>query len=141
MRGPAGMIRAGVGALVLATVCATGAAAQDLVVKNARAIVAAAKPTEARVVGVISNPSMYSTYLVSATSDAAERVELRDARKKDAKVAEVEIPAYGGLTLDTKAIYLTLVNLKKPLKPGTRVDIILTNDAQVKTKVSAIVGP
>jgi hypothetical protein len=36
-------------------------------------IVAAADPTDARVAGVISNPSMYSTYLVSATSDAAER--------------------------------------------------------------------
>ncbi|MGE3958187.1 MAG: copper chaperone PCu(A)C [Vicinamibacterales bacterium] len=135
------MIRAGVGALALGAVFATGAAAQDLVVKNARAIVAAAKPTEARVVGVISNPSMYATYLISATSDAAERVELRDARKKDAKVAEVEIPAYGGLTLDAKGIYLTLVNLKKPLKPGTRVDVVLTNDAQVKTKLSAVVGP
>jgi copper(I)-binding protein len=141
VRGPGGLIRTGVGVLALAVVFAGGAYAQDLVVKNARVIVAAAKPTEARVVGVISNPSMYPTYLVSATSDAAARVELRDARKKDAKVAEVEIPAYGALTLDVKGLYLTLLDLKKPLRPGARVEVILSNEVQGKTRLTAVVGP
>jgi copper(I)-binding protein len=136
-----GLISAGAIGLTVAVVFATQASAQDLVVKNARVLVAPARPTEARIVGVISNPSMYSTYLVSATSDVAERVELRDARKKDARVPEVEIPAYGALTLEAKGVYLTLVNLKKPLRPGTRVDVILANDAQVKTRLTALVGP
>lgn len=114
------------------------AEAQDLVVKSARVVVASA--TDARVVGVISNPGMYSTYLVSATSDAAERVELRDARKSDAVVKEVEIPAYGGLTLEAKGLYLKLVNPKRPLRPGTRVEVMLSNEAQVKTRLSAVVG-
>ena len=127
--------------LALAVVFASGAEAQDLVVKNARAIVSASSPKEARVVGAISNPSMYSTYLVSATSDAAERVELRDARKQDARVAEVEIPAYGALTLEAKGMYLALINLKKPLRPGARVEVILANEAQVKTRLTAVVGP
>lgn len=136
-----GLIRAAAVGLAVTFVFATYTEAQDLVVKNARAIVAAAKPTEARVVGVISNPSMYSTYLVSATSDAAERVELRDARKKDAPVREVEIPAYGALTLETKGVYLTLINLKKPLRAGARVEVLLANEAQVKTRLIAVVGP
>ena len=136
-----GLIRAAAVGLAVTLVFATYTEAQDLVVKNARAIVAAAKPTEARVVGVISNPSMYSTYLVSATSDAAERVELRDARKKDAPVREVEIPAYGALTLETKGVYLTLINLKKPLRAGARVEVLLANEAQVKTRLIAVVGP
>ena len=83
---------------------------------------------------------MYPTYLVSATSDAAERVELRDARKKDARVQEVEIPAYGALTLEARGLYLALINLKKPLSPGARVEVILANEAQVKTRLTAVVG-
>lgn len=125
----------------MAVVAAGIAEAQDLVVKNARVIAGTPKATEARLVGVVSNPSMYSTYLVSATSDAAERVELRDARKKDARVPEVEVPAYGALTLEAKGVYLALVNLKKPLAPGSRVVVVLSNEAQVKTRVTAVVGP
>jgi copper(I)-binding protein len=127
--------------LMFATACAGPVFAQDMVAKNPRVVVSAANPKEARVVGTISNPGMYSTYLVSATSDAAERVELRDARKKDAKVAEVEIPAYGSLTLDAKAVYLALINPKKPLARGTRVDVMLSNEANVKTRITAVVGP
>jgi copper(I)-binding protein len=129
------------GVLALAVIVSGTAYAQDLVVKNARVIVAAAKPTEARVVGVVSNPSMYPTYLVSATSNAAARVELRDARKKDARVPEVEIPAYGGLTLEAKGLYLALLDLKKPLSPGARVEVVLSNEVQGKTRLTAVVGP
>lgn len=135
------LIGVGAFALAIAVVFASQAVAQDLVVKNARVIVAGPAATDARVVGVISNPSMYSTYLVSATSDAAERVELRDARKKDARVPEVEVPAYGALTLEAKGLYLTLINLKRPLRPGGRVEVILANEAQVKTRLTAVVGP
>lgn len=127
--------------LAVAVMFASAAEAQDLVVKSAKVIVAPSSPTEARVVGVISNPSMYPTYLVSATSDAAARVELRDARKKDARVPEVEIPAYGALTLEAKGLYLTLVDLKKPLRPGARVEVILVNETQGKTRLTAVVGP
>jgi copper(I)-binding protein len=141
VRGLRGLIGAGAIGLAIAVVVASRAEAQDLVVKNARVIVAASNATDARVVGVISNPGMYSTYLVSATSDAAERVELRDARKKDARVPEVEIPAYGALTLEPRGLYLTLINLKKPLGPGARVEVVLSNEAQVKTRLTAVVGP
>lgn len=127
--------------LAVAVMYASAAGAQDLVVKSAKVIVAPSSATEARVVGVISNPSMYPTYLVSATSDAAARVELRDARKKDARVPEVEIPAYGALTLEAKGLYLTLVDLKKPLRPGARVEVILVNETQGKTRLTAVVGP
>ena len=127
--------------LALVTLFAIPALAQDMAAKNLRIVVASANPKDARVVGTISNPGMYSTYLVSATSDAAERVELRDARKKDAKVAEVEVPAYGALTLDAKGLYLALVNPKKPLARGSRVEVVLSNEANVKTRITATVGP
>jgi copper(I)-binding protein len=117
------------------------ATAQDMVVKNPKVTIAAADPSDVKLLGVISNPGMYPTYLVSATSDAAERVELRDARKGNAIVKEVEVPAYGSLTLEAKGLYLKLVNPKRPLRAGTRVEVVLSNEAQVKTRVSAVVGP
>jgi len=141
VRGLRKRVRAAVAAVAVAVVCAGVAEAQDLVVKNARVIVGAANSADARVVGVISNPSMYPTYLVSATSDASARVELRDARKKDARVAEAEIPAYGSLTLEAKGLYLTLIGLKKPLRPGARVEVVLMNEVQGKTRLTAVVGP
>lgn len=134
-------MRRAVMALAVGMAWATQVFAQEMVAKNVRVVVAAANPKDARVVGTITNPGMYSTYLVSATSEAAERVELRDARKKDAKVAEVEVPAYGALTLDAKAIYLALVNPKKPLARGARVELVLSNEANVKTRIAAVVGP
>ncbi len=135
------MTKLGLMALALAVAASTPAFAQDMVAKNVQVVVAAANPKDARIVGTISNPGMYATYLVSATSEAAERVELRDARKKDAKVAEIEVPAYGALTLDARGVYLALVNPKKPLARGARVDVMLSNEANVKTKITAIVGP
>jgi copper(I)-binding protein len=93
-----------------------------------------------RVVATLSNPGMYPVYVVSATSDAAERVELRDARKRDAVVKEVEVPAFGSLTLEPRGIYLRLINPKRPLRAGARVSVVLTNDAQGKSTVTAVIA-
>jgi copper(I)-binding protein len=130
----------GVIVAAMALTFATRVAAQDLTAKNVRVIVSASDPADVRVVVAISNPSMYGIYVVSATSDAAERVELRDARKRDAVVKEVEVPAFGSLTLEPKGLYLKLINLKRPLRPGTRVDVMLTSDTQAKTRLSAVVA-
>ena len=116
------------------------AAAQDLAVKNARVIVSASDPKDARLVATITNPGMYGSYIVSATSDAAERVELRDARKQNAVVKEVEVPAYGSLSLEAAGLHLRLVNPKRPLPVGTRIEVVLTNDAQAKIRVPAVVA-
>ena len=136
-------VRMGMAGAVLLVATGTlpkSADAQDLVVKSARVVQSATDPMDVRVVGVISNPSMYSTYVVSATSDAAERVELRDARKKDARVQEVEVAAYGVLALEAKGLYLKLVNPKRALRVGDRVEVVLSNEAQVKTRLSAVVS-
>ena len=53
---------------------------------------------------------------------------------------EVEVAAYSTLTLEAKGLYLKLINPKRPLRPGTRVDVMLANEAQVKTRVTAVVG-
>jgi copper(I)-binding protein len=139
MRGFLRRTRIGTAVLVVTGALAGQAGAQDLVVKSARVTVATSDPTDARVVGTITNPGMYSTYLVTATSDAAERIELRDARKGDARVQEVEIAAYGTLVLEAKGLYLKLMNLKRPLRPGNRVEVVLANEVQGKTLMNAVV--
>lgn len=131
-----------VGVIVAAMtgVFASRVAAQDIAVKNPRATVSSANATDVRVVATLSNPGMYGTFIVSATSVAAERVELRDASKRDAVVKEVEVPAFGSLTLESKGLYLRLINPKQPLKAGARVSVILTTDAQTKATITAVVA-
>lgn len=131
---------------VLAAVCLAAvatprlASAQDIAVKNPRIVVSATDATDARLVATIDNPGMYPAYLVSGTSAAAEKLELRDARKNNAVVKEVEIPAFGALSLDAKGLYLKLVKPKGPLKIGTKVEVVLLNELQEKTKVTATVA-
>ncbi len=116
------------------------AAAQDIAVKNARVVLSAADPKSATFVGTIDNPGMYATYLTGATADVAELVELRDAKKANAVVKEVAIPEFGALTLEARGLHLKLVNLKRPLRAGERIDVMLVNEAQVKTRISAVVA-
>jgi copper(I)-binding protein len=116
------------------------AAAQEPVVRNVRATVSRSDPSDVRVVAVFSNPSMYGIYLTAAVSDAAERVELRDARKRDVVVKEVEVPAFGSLTLEPEGVYLKLVNLKRPLPRNARVEVVVTTDTQVKLRLTAVVA-
>lgn len=54
-----------------------------------------------------------------------------DASRDEGAVTDVE--AKGG--------YLTLVALKKPLRPGARVEVILVNETLGKTPLTAVVGP
>lgn len=132
--------RTGVVVAAMLGLAAVPAIAQEMIPKNVRVVVAAADPADARVVGTLDNPGMYPSYLIGASTDAAERVELRDARKKDAKVAEVEIPAYGALSLEARGLHLRLINPKKPLRVGTKIDLQLENEAHVKTRVSVTVA-
>jgi copper(I)-binding protein len=119
---------------------ATQAWAQDLTVKSPRATVSSADANDVRVIATFTNPGMYGVFLVSATSDAAERVEIRDGRKRDAVVKEVEVPAFGSLTLEPKGLHLRLVNPKRPLRAGARVSVTVTTDAQSKVTVAAVVA-
>ena len=43
--------------------------------------------------------------------------------------------------VEAKGLYLTLVGLKTPLRPGARVEVILVNETQCKTRRTAVVGP
>jgi copper(I)-binding protein len=94
---------------------------------------------------VIDNPTMYELWIVSAATDAAASVELREARQDDptqtAAVKELGVPAYGKLEMAAAGAQLLLTGLTRPLKPGDRVALSLTTDSGSILKVDAVVRP
>jgi copper(I)-binding protein len=98
----------------------------------------AAGATSTEAYATVENPTMYAFYLLSATSDVAGTVELRQAGK-DAPLEEVTVPAYGSLDMDPKGYYLVLKDLKKPLAEGDTVNVTVVTELGVKLSVQATV--
>lgn len=90
----------------------------------------------------VENPTMYDCYLLSATSDAAGKVELRKAEQEDEPTGglEVTVPAYGSVAAASDGWYLLLSDLKRPLNEGDTVTLTLKTDAS-PLEVSAVVRP
>ena len=102
----------------------------------------AAGATTAPAAVTIRNGTMYDVYVVSAASDAAGRVEFREAAPSggEAKtVKELTVPAFGSLDLSPEGMHLVLMDLTRPLKAGDMVAITLTTDRGVAVKVIAAV--
>jgi len=91
----------------------------------------------------IENPTMYEIYVVSATADAAGKVELRDgAQSGDARLKPVEfisVPAYASVDMKPESVHLMLLDLKRPLKEGDKVVLALATDNAGTLEVPAVV--
>jgi copper(I)-binding protein len=81
---------------------------------------------------------MYDFYIVKASSDAAENVELRQAGK-DAPLGHVAVSAYGSLEMRVEGVHLVLKNLKKPLAVGDKIRLAFVTDAGVQMSAEATV--
>lgn len=79
----------------------------------------------------IQNDTSYVVYVTSAMTDAAGRVELRDARKPDQAVQFITVPAFGSVTMEPDGPHLMLFDLKRPLVAGDTVAVTLQSDAGV----------
>jgi copper(I)-binding protein len=105
----------------------------------------AAGETQAVACVTVDNPTMYEIYLVSATTEAAGRVELRDAGLAgDAGLQPVEfisVPAYRRIDMEPGGLHLRLIDLKRPLKAGDTVSLTIATDTVGKLEVEAIVRP
>jgi copper(I)-binding protein len=88
--------------------------------------------------GAIENPGMYDVYLVSAASDVAEKVELRNGGQPQA-LDEVTVEAHGTLYLSADGPHLVLTGLKKPLAEGDAVTITVTTELGLKIPLEATV--
>ena len=89
----------------------------------------------------VDNPTMYAIYLLSASSDAAGKVEMREMDKDGAEkrepTTEVTVPAYGGVDMEPKGLHLVLSDLKRPLKEGDTVWLSVVTEAGTKLDVAA----
>jgi copper(I)-binding protein len=81
---------------------------------------------------------MYAIYLLSASADAAGKVEMREVGKPDL-VTEVTVPAYGSIEMNPKGLHLVLSDLKRPLKEGDTVLLGVTTELGTRLQVAAIV--
>ena len=100
----------------------------------------AAGDTSAVAYLTVNNPTMYDIYVMSATTTAAEKVELRQGSGAAAKaVTSITVSSYGSAELKADSEHLVLVNLKRPLKAGDTVDLTLKTDGGVNIVVSAVV--
>ena len=84
----------------------------------------------------IDNPTMYDVYIVSATSDAAGKVELRDG---DKPVKEITVASFGSADLAAGGPFLKLSELKRPLKAGETIQLTLVTDGGVTLVTTAVV--
>lgn len=129
--------------LMLALAITVGTAAdQGPAITAADAWVAepAAAATTALAYLTVNNPTMYDIYVVSATSTAAEKIELRKGSGESAKpVKEITVSSYGFAELKAGEDHLALVNLKRPLKAGDTVDLTLMTEGGVKLVLAALV--
>lgn len=87
----------------------------------------------------VNNPGMYVIYLLTGTTDVAEKVELHDAKKGAAPVDEVAVLQYETTYMDQKGAYMVLSGLKRPLKEGETVNIALKIDSGDTVYVEAVV--
>ena len=102
---------------------------------DATAVVAGAT---ASVYVVINNPTMYDIYVMSATSDAAAKVELYSA---DKPVDNMTVAAYGSLTLKAGGMFLRLSDMKRELKAGESITVTMMTDGGVAIAATAVVKP
>ena len=139
MRRGTGLIVA-VGLMVLVASLATRVASQEKQgsLSSGWVKLPAAGATSTEAYATVENPTMYAFYVLSATSDVAGTVELRQTGK-DAALEEVTVPAYGSLAMDTKGIHLLLKDLKKPLAEGDTVNITVVTELGARLSVQATV--
>lgn len=93
---------------------------------------------------VVENRGSANRALVSASTDAAEKVELHEMKMVDAMmrmspVARIDIPAGGKVELKPGGLHVMLFGFKKPARAGDSIDLTLTFDDGSKVTVKAAV--
>lgn len=103
----------------------------------------AADATSTTAFVVVDNPTMYDVYLVSAQADAAASVTFQKPGGSPAATPEpvenVTAPAYDSVELEPDGVHLLLKGLKKALKPGDVVSLVLTTDSGIALVAEAVV--
>ena len=88
----------------------------------------------------LENPGMYDIYVTSASTDAAGNVQLRAAGAgggPPAAIKEAVVPAYDSLEMKPTGTHLWLTDLKRPLKAGDTITLVVVTDSGVTLQVQA----
>ncbi|MDW8433699.1 MAG: copper chaperone PCu(A)C [Aquificaceae bacterium] len=87
---------------------------------------------------VIENKGDQPDKLVDARNDASEITELHETVEgKMRRVKAIDVPAGGKAELRPGGLHIMLINLKKPLKEGDTVEIVLKFEKSGEIKVQA----
>lgn len=119
---------------LVATLLNVTALAQTTPTASDATVVAAGKT--ASVYLTVNNPTMYDIYVMSATSDAAGKIELYAV---DKPVENVTVAAYGAATFNAGGTFLRLSELTRELKAGETVTVTLMTDGGVAIPAVATV--
>lgn len=92
--------------------------------------------TTASVYLTINNPTMYAIYVVSATSNAAGKVEIYSG---DKVAQDLTVSSYGALELKAGGMFLRLSDLKSALKAGELITVTMMTDGGVTIVATAVV--
>ncbi|MCS6998251.1 MAG: copper chaperone PCu(A)C [Aquificaceae bacterium] len=87
---------------------------------------------------IIENKGNQPDKLVDAKNNASEITELHETVEgKMRKVKAIEVPANGKTELKPGGLHVMLINLKKPLKEGETVELVLKFEKSGEVKVNA----
>lgn len=77
----------------------------------------------------VANGTMYDIYLVGASSEVATTVELKQIRDSAVTTAkDIAVPSFDRLQMSPDSTFLSLTGLKRALKAGESVTIVLITD-------------
>ncbi|MCX8164903.1 MAG: copper chaperone PCu(A)C [Aquificaceae bacterium] len=87
---------------------------------------------------IIENKGNQPDKLVDARNNASEITEIHETVEgKMRRVKAIEVPSGGKVELKPGGLHVMLINLKKPLKEGETVELILRFEKFGEVKVSA----
>ena len=119
--------------LIVLLLNVTGLAQPAPTAADARVVVTGAT---ASVYLTLNNPSMYDIYVMSATSDAAGKVELYSG---DKPVDNLTVAAYGSSELKAGGMFLRLSDLKRELKAGESITVTMLTDGGATIVATAVI--
>jgi|ERR671925_251036 copper(I)-binding protein len=126
--------------IILAALLAASLVQQQKVVSASKAWIKAPAAGETTAIAfvVVDNPTMYDVYLVSASTDAAGKVQFQKIVGTNTEVIEhLTAPAYDSIEFKPGGNQLLLLDLKRPLKPGDKVWISLATDGGTTIEAEA----
>jgi copper(I)-binding protein len=125
---------------------AAQAQAPELIVKNAWARMPLAPQNNSAVYMMLENPSTTTRSVVSVATADADKAELHEMRTEGSMMTmtpakEVRVPAKGSVEFKPGGFHIMLFRVKKPVKAGDHLNLVLKLSDGASVPVVATVRP